>query len=180
MSELAMVAVGIGAASVIGKLFGVLAPEKAAAFLKAFPRSRGWGWFLTALDMVLVAALVWTLPNSWFTPYRASLFLACPVAIVLVGVFVDELLAARALGGLLLLIAAPVLAASRFHESQARLVMVVLAYAWVFPGMLFVASPWWFRKLAAPLVDNPMRMRLAALFGVGLGAVLIYLGLCVY
>jgi hypothetical protein len=180
MSALAMMALGIGAAAIAGKLGGLLFPDRSAAFLKAFPRSKGWGWFLTALDLLLVAYLVWTLPNNAFTPYRASLFLAYPVAFFLVAFFVDELLAPRALGGFLLLIAAPVLAAARFHESQARLVLVILAYLWVFPGMILVASPWWFRKATAPMLAHPRLLRAGAAVGLALGAVLIYLGLFVY
>jgi hypothetical protein len=180
MSALAMIAVGFGSAAVLGKLAGLLFPQWAAGFLRAFPRSRGWAWALTVIDLLLVSYLVWTLPTSWFTPYRGVLLLVCPLAIYLVVTFVDELLAPRALGGLLLLAAAPVLAASRFHESQARLVMVVLAYSWVFPGMLLVASPWWFRKLTAPFVERPALLKLGSLFGMALGAVLIYLGLMVY
>jgi hypothetical protein len=43
-----------------------------------------------------------------------------------------------------------------------------------------VASPWWFRKLTAPFVDRPALLKLGSLFGMALGAVLIYLGLRVY
>jgi hypothetical protein len=180
MSALAMMALGIGVAVALGKAWGLVAPESARAFMKGFPRSRAWAWFLTGLDMAIVSALLWTLPVSWFTPWRASLFVLAPVAVFLVGWFVDELLAARALGGLLLLAAAPVLAAARLHPSDARLVMVVMAYAWVFPGMLLVANPWWFRKLAEPVMATNMRCRLISGFGVLLGLVLIGLGLWVY
>ena len=34
------------------------------------------------------------MPESWFTPYRRSLWVLCPLSIVLLGVFLDELLAA--------------------------------------------------------------------------------------
>lgn len=180
MSDLAMMAVLIGAVAVLGKLAGLAFPGQAAEFLKTFPRSRNWAWGLTALDLVLVSILVWTLPTSWFTPYRASLLLACPVAFYLMITFIDELLAPRALGGLMLLVAAPVLEAARFHDSPARLVLVVMAYAWVFPGMLLVASPWWFRKAVTPLVNRPGWLKLGAAVGVTLGLVLVYLGLCVY
>lgn len=180
MNALAMMAVAVGVAAVAGKAPGVVAPEAARAFIKAFPRSRLWAWLLTSLDMVLVSYLVWTLPDSWFTPWRASLLVLTPVGIVLILYFVDELLAARALGGLLLLAAAPVLAAARFHPSDARLVMVVLAYLWVLPGMLLVANPWWFRKLTEPLMATNMRCRLLSGFGVLLGLALIALGVWVY
>lgn len=180
MTTLAAMAVGIGLAAIIGKGAGLLMPETARAFMAAFPRNRLWGRLLAALDLVLVAMLLWNLPNSWFTPWRPVLFLAAPAAFVLVVVFAGELLAARALGGLLLLAAAPVLEAARLHPSQARLVLVVLAYAWVFPGLLFVANPWWFRKMAAPILVDNARFRAAAAAGVLIGVALVVLGLCVY
>ncbi len=180
MSAVAMMAVGIGLAMVLGKAPGLLAPEAARRFIGGFPRNRSWAWFLTSLDMLMVSVLVWGLPESWFTPWRASLFVLAPVSVILIGLFVDELLAVRALGGLLLLLAAPVLEVARFHPSEARLVLVVMAYAWVFPGMLLVANPWWFRKLTAPMVATSARCRVLSGFGVLLGLVLIGLGLWVY
>ncbi len=180
MSALAMMAIGIGAVAVLGKLPGILAPSAMRAGLVAFPRSRVLGRFLAALDLVVSAWLVWDMPESWFTPYRQSLWVLCPLSIVLVCVFLDELLAARALGGLLLLAAAPVLDIARFHPSPARLVMVVLAYLWVIPGLLIVSNPWWFRKLAAPMAATDLRCRLASAAGVSAGLVLIALGIWVY
>lgn len=180
MSALAMISLALGIAAILGKSCGLLRPDLSAAFLKSFPRSRPWALALTAIDLLLVAWLVWTLPNNWFTPYRAVLFLVAPLSYYLVVTFVNELLAVRALGGLLLLAASPVLDAARFHPSQARLVLVVLAYCWVFPGLLFVASPWWFRKLTAPMAERPALIRAGSVAGLALGALLLYLGLCVY
>ena len=180
MNPLAMMAIGLGLAAIAGKLPVLLVPRMGREFAKNFPRSRMWGWALTTLDMLLVSYLLWNLPDSWFTPYRQSLLIVCPVSIVLVGIFVDELLAARALGGLLLLAASPVLDAARFHPSDARLVIVILAYSWVVVGMLLAANPWWFRKLAEPLLATDGRCRTVAGFGVLLGAALVALGLWVY
>ncbi|MFO7534322.1 MAG: hypothetical protein R6X19_01320 [Kiritimatiellia bacterium] len=180
MTTLAAMAVGIGLAAIIGKGMGLVMPEKARGFVKAFPRSRLWAWLLTALDLVLVSLLLWNLPNSWFTPWRPVLFVAGPVAFLLVIKFADELLSVRALGGLLLLAAAPVLDAARFHPSQARLVLVFLAYAWVFPGMLLVSNPWWFRKLTGRMMASDARCRAASAVGMLIGVVLVVLGLWVY
>ncbi len=180
MNALAMIAVAMGVAAVMLKAPGVVAPAAARAFVKSFPRNRTWAWLLTSLDMAIVTVLLWTLPDSWFTPWRASLLVLAPVAIVLVGLFVDELLASRALGGLLLLAAAPVLEVARFHPSEVRLVVVVLAYLWVFLGMLLVASPWWFRKLTDPLMATDIRCRLTSAAGVVIGLVLMALGVWIY
>lgn len=180
MTTLAMMAVGIGAAAVLGKAPGVIAPDRTRDFVKDFPRNRFWGWALAALDLVLAAVLVWEMPLGWFDAWKMSLVIVCPVALALVGIFLNELLAARALGGLLLIAAAPVLEEARFHPSGARLVMSVLAYAWVIPGMVIVANPWWFRKLSAPLMATNRRCRLASAAGVLLGLALIGLGLWVY
>ncbi len=180
MDPLAMMAIGIGVAAILGKWKGLADPAAVRAFMKAFPRSQAWGWALLTVDMVVVSLLLWNLPVDWIRKWRPVLFLLCPASIYLVGRFVDELLAPRMLGGLLLLMAAPVLEAARFHPSQARLVMTILAYSWVFPGMLLVASPWWFRKATDGLLRTDTRIRIGSAFGLLLGVVLIVLGVTVY
>ncbi len=180
MSTLAIMALGIGAAAVAGKWPGLTHPAAVRAWLQAFPRHRLWGRVLAAVDLAASAWLVWDMPESCFTPYRQSLWILAPASGYLVWRYLDELLAPRALGGLLLLVAAPVLDAARFHPSPWRLVMVTMAYLWVVAGLVLVSNPGWFRKWPAPLVATDRRIRLTATAGLLAGLGLVVLGLTVY
>jgi uncharacterized protein YjeT (DUF2065 family) len=73
----------------------------------------------------------------------------------------DELLAPRALGGLLLLAANPLLNAVRWADSAWRYVPVVTAYAWVIVGCALMLYPWLFRRWSAQFVEKPGWLRLA-------------------
>ena len=79
----------------------------------------------------------------------------------------DELLAARAFGGLLLLAGNPVLLAARWAPTPWRLVMPTLVYIWVLAGMILVLSPWRLRK-ALERLGGDRGWRLA---GVTLGVI---------
>lgn len=180
MTRLAVLTIVIGAVAAGLRLAAAAWPGRARRLIEAFPRSRVAAGVLTAVDLAAVTAVLYATPLGWFEPWKWLLFVLCPVAVVLVLVFVDELLAPRALGGLLLLLAAPVLGAARWHPSDWRLVMSVLAYAWVALGSALVVSPYLFRRLAARLTTTDSRFRAISLAGVATGLVLVALGLFVY
>ena len=84
--------------------------------------------------------------------------------------YVDEFLAVRALGILLLLAACPLLDAAFLRPETSRLLLVVLAYGWIFAGMFFVGAPHLFRDgLDWLRRGGPGRFRLAALGGLAYG-----------
>lgn len=139
----------------------LLAPAASRAGLLAFPRHQATAWILTAVDLMWVT---WILLHGNLGPFDAvkpALYLIAPACFFLLINFLDELLAPRALGGLLLLAANPVLNAARWHDSDWRFVPIVLAYVWVVAGMLLVLSPYLFRRWALPWTAGDCRIRLA-------------------
>ena len=94
--------------------------------------------------------------------------------------YLDEMLASRSLGGLLLLIANPILYSARWHDSTWRLVMPVLAYVIVVIGMTLVLSPYRFRDAVSVVASTPARCRLLGLSGLVIGGVVIALGAFAY
>ena len=175
----------VGTGYVLAHVPLAAAPGPARKALAAFPRN-GWaGRILCAIALAWSAVLVKEMPLGWFDAHKDWLYVAGPVAYVLVVVFMDELLAARALGGLFLLMAEPVLAAARepflssvqFHPAAARLVPVLLAYGWVGIGTALVLAPYWFRKSMERLCGTDRRCRLFGLAGVAIGLLLIVLAL---
>ena len=162
-------------------LAGLYAPDRMRRALRAFPRHEISGWVLAA------AALLWsgwlvlhTLPFSNMPRIETMVYVGAPVCFFAVVLYMDELLAPRALGGLLLLIAGPVLAATRLHDSRWSAIMTLLAYAWVIMGIVLVVSPFRFRRAFEPWLEDRRRFRMANYAGLVFGLVLITLALTVY
>ncbi len=181
MSELSVVAFLIGLLALTGGGLSLLAPARVRAGVAAFPRSVWPGRILAAIDLVWAAYELSQMHLGMFDAWKVHLVWLTPVAIVLCAIYLDDLLSPRALGGLLLLVAGLVLDIARWHPSDARLVVTVMAYSWILLGLTFLLSPWWFRRSSRWLVGSSDRVvritgTVKALFGLGL----IALALLVY
>ncbi len=151
-------------------------PTGALKVVKAFPRHDWAGRILAAMCIVWSVYLVREMPLGWFDAYKGWLYVAGPILYLLISIFMADLLAARALGGLLLLVASPVLEAAAFQPSALRLILVVLAYVWVIAGMALVLAPYRFRKTAQMLCGTTGQCRVVGGAGVVFGAGLVGLG----
>ena len=163
----------------LGALAGLLLlrfPAAVRAGLAAFPRSKWPGWILTA------ACLFWV---SWVIRHAAlgrfeGLKPLIPVAAVLVFAgmvwLLDELLAPRALGGLLLLLANPLLNGVRWADSPWRYAVILIAYAWVVAGCALMLHPWTFRRLGERFAGSAGAVRTIGWGKVLGGALLLAAG----
>ncbi|MBU0676597.1 MAG: hypothetical protein KJ626_00640 [Verrucomicrobia bacterium] len=157
----------------------MLAPEKVRNALAGFPRNSAAARILVGVDLFWVAWVVLHASLGRFEFLKPGVYVAAPVAYLLLVFFLDELLAARAVGGLFLLLANPVLNIARWHESDWRLVMPVLAYSWVIVGIVLVLSPFRFRHMADFLTGGS-RARVTGFAGVAVGLFVLALSLFVY
>ena len=180
MLTLAFIATVLGAFIVIVNVPAVVMPGLFRRMVLSFPRSKLPAWLLTVFDLTWVAWVILHASLGRFDYLKPAIYPAAPIAFLLLVIFMDELLAPRALGGLLLLIANPVLAAARWHESDWRLVITVIAYAWVILGMVLVLTPYQFRRLVDFATRTPLRCRLLGLLRMAFGAFILFLGLRVY
>ena len=155
----------LGAAMLLGR-------GMAAAALKRFPRSAIAGVALSTLAFLWAAVIVHVAPLDFIAPYKIPVVIVLLVSIPLSWFCMGDLLAARALGGLLCLLPAPVLLASRFLDSGWRLVLVVLMYVYAVAGMFFAGMPHLCRDAIAWLAARPARFAAA-------GAVSLLVGLLV-
>ena len=177
MTQLGLWAIGVGTVFGAGSLLLLTAPAAAARALAAFPRNLWVGRALAAVALAWSAWLAWDMPMGFVDAYKQWLYVLTPVAYLLVIWLMDEMLAARAFGGLLLLVAEPVLAAARQPGlSNWRLTLVVLVYVWVVAGMALVLGPYWFRKTAEVLCRSDDRCRKAGAVGLAVGIMLAALG----
>ncbi len=166
----------LGAAHVLAGAAALAAPAAAGRALERFPRNAALGRLFSAIALLASAAIVRGAELGRFAPVKPWLYPAAAAVWVGVVTLMSELLAARALGGLLLLAAQPLLLAARWHPSAAGRFASAFAYVWVVAGLIGVAAPWHFRRAAAALTRAPARLRAAGAGAVLLGAVFLALG----
>ncbi len=170
-------------AAALGLLAGlalIAAPAACRAFLPGLGRHVHAAWILTAADLLWIGWMIHHASLGRFDALKPGLYLAVPLVFFLVVKFMDELLGARALGGLLLLAANPILNAARWVDSDWRLVMTVLAYAWAVIGMALVLSPYLWRRMVSPFVATDTRCRAAGAAKLLASLALLYLAAFVY
>jgi hypothetical protein len=165
----------------LGKhLWALLQAPQAMKMAVDFPRNRAWGIALLFVDMVWSLFLVTHMDMGEFFTWRQWVTILVPVSFVLVVVYVPEFLAVRALGTLLLLIAQPVLSAAFLREPASRLLLSILAYAWIFAGMFMIGMPYLMRDLITWLTKTSGRWKMAALAGAAYGVLVLVCALVFY
>jgi len=172
----------LGLAAVLLVLHGSAAavPGRALEAITAFPRNKWAGRILASIAFLWAAWLVYNMPLGRFEYLKKWLFIVTPGVIGMSFVYMKDLLAPRALGGLLLLYPAPVLAAARLHDSSLSVVMSVVSYIMVIKGMALVLNPWFFRKATARILTTDARCRMLGSMGVVFDLILLGLALFIY
>ena len=202
MSPLVLAALGLGIFFCVSGAAILWQPAGAARAATAFPRHGPSGKILAAIALLWVALIIYHaslgrfeylkfLPARIIPPlaplmegplgflFQTPLWAALG-SWALITRTMDDLLAPRALGGVLLLIANPLLNAARWHPSTWRLVVTVIAYIMVIQGIWLILSPFRFRMTAQWLLASPQRTRYAGLAAAATGLLLLVLGLGVY
>jgi hypothetical protein len=180
MLSISTIAIALGCFIMAVNLPAVLAPAFFRRMATGFSRNVPAAWILTAIDVLWVAWIILHASLGRFEPLKPLVYVAAPVSFFAMVFFMDELLAPRALGGLLLLMANPVLNSARWLDTQWRLVMVVIAYVWVIAGITFVLSPFRLRQAAAWGTKTDFRCILGGSIRVLVGAFVLFLGFKVY
>ncbi len=170
MGTLAQITGAVGV--VLGGLGGwaLAAPAGFRGAVQAFPRHRGSGWVLTLVALTWSAYALQELALGGFDVWKERAYYIIPVAFGLMVYYLDELLAARSLGGVLVLLPTPWLDEARWSESEWSLVPKLTAYVFAVAGMYLIATPYRFRLWLAPALASGSRTRV-------LGGVLAGLGL---
>jgi hypothetical protein len=156
----------VGILLILSHASALAAPGVVKPFLRTFPRSRPWGTALLTIAAIWSFWLVKTMDLGEFARLRNFMLIAVPVGAVLTWKFVDEFLAVRALGILALLAADCLLDPAFLRPESSRLLLVVLAYTWIFAGLFLVGMPYILRDLIAWVVGSAARYRQAAVLGI--------------
>jgi hypothetical protein len=126
-------------------LWGLVQPAASQSAARSLPRSRVAGFVLLTITFFWSFWLVATMEMGEFSSFRKPLLFILPVGFLLVLRFVDEFLAARALGILFLLAAEPLLDAAFFRDERSRLLVTAFAYVLIVAGLFWVTMPYLLR-----------------------------------
>ena len=152
--------------------FGLIKPGASIRFARDFPRSRLMGTILLLIATVWSFLLVRDIDLGEFSKLRGIMLIGIVAGAALTWIYVEEFLSVRALGMILLLAAEPLLESAALRSDPSRLILVVLAYAWLVAGLFFVGMPYILRD-AVKAVSSDRRIWLSASLGGFLyGAVL--------
>lgn len=167
----------VGLALFLSHLLALLKGQELKAWLKEFPRNKPAGVFLTVLLAVWFYWLVKTSDLGEFSNWRGLVLYLTPVSAVLAIFFMQEFLAVRALGGLVLMAAEPILESAFLRDETSRLLLVSLTYVWIIVAMFWVGMPFTLRNQIAWVSASESRWRGAAIAGIAYGALLAIFGL---
>lgn len=180
MLPLSTIAIVLGGFIMAVNLPAIFAPAFFRRVATNFPRNIPAAWILTAIDVAWVSWVICHASLGRFEPLKPLVYVGAPVSFLAMVFFMDELLAPRALGGLLLLLANPVLISARWLDTPWRLVMVVIAYIWVIAGITFVLSPFRLRQAAEWGTKTNIRCIIGGSIRFLVGLFVLILGLKVY
>jgi hypothetical protein len=178
--SLQWIAIILGTLATAGGILGIVRPDLIKRFAELFPRSSVPAWILTALCCwmgVKEASAMNMGAVDVIKPYIPFIAVGVFAASV---IYMKELLAPRALGGFLCLVAVPITRTASMSGSPMFQVLVAAIYLGVIYGIILLMSPWYFRKFYAPFTANEGLFKLVAYSKTGFGLVLICLGIFVY
>jgi len=141
--------------------------------LKAAPRHKQLGTVILTLALVWALVLVSSMDMGEFYRVRKIALVLLPVTYGLMIAYVEEFLTARALGILMLLAACPVLDAAFLEEPRSRILLPLLAYAWIVLGMFWVGMPYLFRDHVGWAVATEARWKKLSLGGLAYGVAVL-------
>jgi hypothetical protein len=150
-------------------------PVQAQAWLRTLPRSKPVGTVLLIVATLWFWILVKTIDLGEFTNWQNTLLLIIPIAGLLTFFYVEEFLAARALGMVLLLAAEPLLEAAFLRPELTRLFLVALVYVWIVFALFWIGMPYTLRDHLNWVLASKKRWRAAAFAGLAYGALLLLL-----
>ncbi|MFK5921443.1 MAG: hypothetical protein QM496_04645 [Verrucomicrobiota bacterium] len=161
-------------------LLALLKGESVRAWLRALPRNEKLGMWILAVDFAW-CFLVWSeMDLGEFHSIEKTVQMVMVFGFLGFGYYVRELLAVRAIGLFVILLACPVLNAAFLQPPVTRLLLVFLAYTWVIKGMFYVGMPYLMRDGIDWVVAKPSRWKMSAIAGLAYGVAVLLCALMFY
>lgn len=170
----------LGLALIASHAWAMLKPTEAQAFLREFPRNAFWGTLLLTIGFIWSLLIIQYMDMGEFFHLRRWFLIIVPAGFVGVLFYVREFLAVRALGSLMLLAAGPVLCAAFLQPQVSRLLLPILAYAWIIGGMFLVGMPYLMRDWVQWATSGRSRWKMLSVSGLAYGALLLVVAVIDY
>lgn len=180
MNMLRLLAAGLGLLGLASGGWALKRPEDARRFLRELPRNQWIGRVLLAVDLVWALVLLDRMDLGGLNAWKTAAYWASPFLYFYVVLRLNEYLGAQAVALFLVLAAKPILWVCFQRDEPARLVLVVLAYAWAVAGAVFFCAPHWLRDLVALAEATPSRWKALARLKLAGGGFLLLLALFAY
>lgn len=119
--------------------------KQVMTYLVGFPRNRKAGIALLIFATAWAFLMISEMDLGEFYTIRHVVKFVLPIGCFLVIQYVDEFLAVRALGSIMMLAAAPLLNAAFLEPPITRLLLPTIAYVWILVGMFWVGMPFLMR-----------------------------------
>jgi hypothetical protein len=174
------VALVLGVLYIIGHLPGVLAPAQFTRTVRQFPRNYPLGVVLTLIGGIWFMWVTSSADLGELGPYKDRFIIAWAAGTILQIVFMPAFLAVRGLAWIMLLSVNVILDGAFVLDTETRLVMTCLAYAWAIAAMFLTASPYMMRDAIDYACKTEARCRAFCVPGVAFGVLLIALALTFY
>jgi hypothetical protein len=165
--------IALGILLLVTHLCALLQPDRTQAFLKDFPRHKGIGIALMAINFAWWFWIITRVDLGEFHTVRRMLQMGLPVMFVLIVLFVDEFLAARALGFFMLLLACPFLDVAFQKPHFTRLLIPIICYVWIGLALFWVGMPYLLRDQIAWVSASAKRWRGLTMAGAIYGAAVL-------
>ena len=165
--------IALGLLLVATHLFALLQPAATQAFLKTFPRHKEIGIALMAVCFIWWFWIISNVDLGEFYTVRKPLQILLPIMFVLVVLFVDEFLAARALGFFMLLLVCPLLDVAFQKPPTGRILIPIICYLWIGFALFWVGMPYLLRDQIAWASASAKRWKGLATAGLVYGALVL-------
>jgi hypothetical protein len=185
MTPLQMIGFIIGGLAAFTGVMMMLKPQAMLKGMEAFPRSKYPAWALALINTLWASWLCTQMYLGWFDAYKSVFFILGAITLIALVKFLDELLAPRMLGALLLLAAAPILKIARFFPSPIdpspwRIMISILCYTWIAYGLYLLCCPWGFRRLNEKWLKFDPTLKFGAVMKLIAGIVIIVISALFY
>lgn len=178
--NLSSITLSLGLIGLIVSIYGIFFPLKIYYFVEKFPRNVILGRVLAAICCILAARESFLMNMAGLNAYKNLIFIIAPVIFICSTVFLKELLASRALGGILCLISVSIVKTASLSGAHLFQIMSFIGYVWVIYGITLLLAPWNFRKINDFLSEKRVPPKNLYFFKAIFCIFLIYLALFVY
>lgn len=159
---------------IVSHAAALIQPDAIRKLAVSFPRSRPAATVLIAIAAVWSFLLVSRIDLGEFSPLRNIMLVGIAAGGILSWLYLEEFLAVRALGMLLLLAAEPLLESAFLRTEPDRILLTILGVAWAIAGLFLVGMPYLLRDAVAWLTSTSLRWSAAAaaglIYGIALAA----------